>query len=60
MLLGRIRADLSAPASGEVRRRVRDELAEGVRFVLARRIGEAFVTGEVPEEAVLATLREAA
>lgn len=35
-------------------------VAGRLRFVMARRIGEAFVTGDVPEEAVLETLREAA
>jgi 3-dehydroquinate synthase len=30
-----------------------------LRFVLARRIGEAFVSADVPEEAVIATLRDA-
>jgi 3-dehydroquinate synthase len=31
-----------------------------IRFVLLRRIGEAFVTGDVPEAALRATLTEAA
>ena len=35
-------------------------VAGRLRFVLARRIGEAFVTGDVPEAAVLETLRAAA
>jgi MFS family permease len=36
VLLGRVRADLSAPPDAGNRPRARDELAEGVRFVLAR------------------------
>ncbi|MBO1765225.1 MFS transporter [Allobranchiibius sp. GilTou38] len=37
VLLGRIRADLTAPARTSPRRRVRAELAEGVRFVTRHR-----------------------
>ncbi len=49
------------PAEELVRLMGQDKKAVGgrLRFVLARRIGEAFVTGDVPAEAVLATLREA-
>lgn len=36
VLLGRIRADLSAPVQATPRRRVRAELAEGVRFAVER------------------------
>ena len=36
VLLGRLRADLSAPERTGPRRRVRTELAEGVRFVVGR------------------------
>ena len=36
VLLGRIRADLSAPVSDRPRRRAREDIAEGVRYLVAR------------------------
>jgi 3-dehydroquinate synthase len=48
------------PADRLLAAMAKDKKMEGarLRFVLARRIGEAFTSGEVPTEAVLATLAE--